>query len=136
MADLDPTEATVVAAADAQLGSGTSGATITQGMPIYLNTATGKYELCDADFEARAVCAGISLNVASDTQPVDFIKSGTLTIPVATAITVGLQYYVSGFAGNINEATPSSGNYVTSLGIGLTTSSMIVSITVSGVATP
>ena len=136
MADLTITAASVVAATDASLGSGISGGTITQGMPIYLNTSTNKYELCDADFQDRSVCAGISLNVASDTQPVDFIKSGTLTIPSSPNITVGLQYYVSGFAGNINEATPSSGNYVTSLGIGLTTSSMIVSITVSGVATP
>ena len=128
------TPADVIAAAGSSLGTGTSEGTITAGDVVYLNTSTSRYALADADVEATSVVAGIALNGASASQPFDFIKSGTLT--VGAQATTGLVYYLSPTAGQFDDAVPASSDYVTTLGIGLTSTTISINIHVSGALKP
>jgi len=135
MADLTPTVASILAAAGPSLGSGTSGATITQGDAIYLDTSTNTYKLADDGDAATALVAGIALNIASASQPVDFIKAGTLTFGAATT-TAGAPYFLSTTAGALMDTIPASGNQSVLIAIGLGTATMQVGINNSQVAIP
>lgn len=134
MTVLNITSSNVVAAVGSSLGVGTSEATITAGDVVYLNTSTGKYALADSDLEPSAVVAGIALNGASSDQPFDFIKSGTLT--VGSVATTGLVYYLSNTAGQFDDAITLQGDRVTTLGIGLTSTTISINIHVSGALKP
>ena len=134
MATISITSANVVAAAGSSLGVGTSETTITAGDVVYLNTSTSQYALADSDLEPSAVVAGIALNGASASQPFDFIKSGTLT--VGSVATTGLVYYLSNTAGQFDDAVTLQADYVTTLGIGLTSTTISINIHVSGALKP
>lgn len=142
MADLSITAANVVAASDASLLQVTAGETITAGQPVYKDTAdNNEYKLCDHEAQASAVVAGVALNGASDGQPMRIITTGNLN-PGAT-VTVGEIYCASGSVGTGNaaggicpEGDLASGDFVTVLGIGTTTSNIAIDIQVSGVAVP
>ena len=134
MAVITVTQASVFAATGSSVGTGVAGVTVARGDCVYL-ASDGKYDLADAnDSEATAVVAGIALNGASDGQPLDFIKAGTLT--VGAVATIGLVYYLSQTAGGIDDAVPAQNDWVTTLGIGLTSSTIKVSINVGGVQKP
>lgn len=135
MADLNPTEASVLAAAGSSIGTGTSGATITQGQAIYLDTSDNTYKLADDGAASTALVAGIALNVASASQPIDFIKAGTLSFGSAIT-TAGAPYFLSTTAGALMDTIPASGNQSVLIGIGLGTTSMQVGINNSQVAIP
>ena len=135
MANLTPTLASILAAADVQVGTGTAGTTITQGDVLVLNTSTNRYDLADDGAASTALVAGIALNAASSTQPIKFIKSGTLTFGAATC-TAGAPYFLSTTAGLLMDTIPATGNQAVLIAIGLTTSTMQVGINNSQVAVP
>ncbi len=135
MANLTPTVGSILAAAGSSLGSGTAGATITQGDVLYLDTAAATYKLADDGADTTALVVGIALNAASATQPIDFIKEGTLTFGAATC-TAGAPYFLSTTAGLLMDTIPASGNQSVLIAIGLTTSTMKVGINNSQVAIP
>ena len=134
MANLNPVEADVVAAADATVIQGTSGATILQGQPVYLGSSN-TYLLADTDVDAAtANVAGISLNSTTSGQPIDIIVAGTLTVGAATVI-VGGVYVLSGDVGLLADVGDlASGDFTTILGIGLTSTTIKIGIIVGGVA--
>ena len=134
MADLNPVEANVAAAADATVIQGTSGGTITQGMPVYLNSSN-RYVQADTDASAAAaLVAGISLNSTSSGQPIDIITAGTLTVGAAS-VGVGHVYVLSGNAGLIADvADLANGDFTTVLGVGLTSTTIKIGIIVGGVS--
>ena len=134
MADLVIVEASIAAAADATIIQGTSGATVLQGQPVYLNSSN-QYVLADTDLSAAAaVVAGISLNSTTSGQPIDLIAGGTLTVG-GSGVAVGTVYVLSGAAGKIAPAVDlANGDFTTVLGIGLTSSTIKVGIIVGGVA--
>ena len=134
MANLNPVEADVVAAADATIIQGTSGAAITQGQPVYLGSG-GTYLLADTDTSATtAAVAGISLNSTTSGQPIDIITAGTLTVGAATVV-VGGVYVLSGDPGLLADVGDlASGDFTTILGIGLTSTTIKIGIIVGGVA--
>ena len=134
MVDLVTVDASITASADATIIQGTSGATILQGLAVYLGSA-GKYLLADTDVSSTtAAVAGISLNSTTDGQPIDIITSGTLTIGGSGA-GIGTVYVLSGTAGKLAPAADlANGDFTTVLGIGLTTATVKIGIIVGGVA--
>ena len=100
-------------------------ATITAGQTVYLDTAVEKWKLADNnDTAAKAVVAGIALNNASDDQPLHVLQEGQITI--GGTVAVGTIYVQSSTAGGIAPAADLlSTNYVTKLGIGITTGEVI-----------
>ena len=134
MADLVIVEASIAAAADATIIQVTSGATVLQGQPVYLNSSN-QYVLADTDLSAAAaVVAGISLNSTTSGQPIDLIAAGTLTVG-GSGVAVGTVYVLSGTAGKLAPAADlNNGDFTTVLGIGLTTATVKIGIIVGGVA--
>lgn len=135
MADISVTASAVIAGANAVIEAGVAGATITAGQAVYKDATTGRYGLADADHATAGVrdAIGISLNGASDGQPLKIIKEGDLTInAVLTANTV---YILSGAAGGIAPlADLSSGEYLAVLGAASSTTVLKVKINKTGVA--
>lgn len=135
MADLTITPASVVAASDAVKETGTAGATITAGQVVYLDSATTSYKLADSDSATAAARSprGIALHGASSGQPLQILRSGSVTI--GATMTAGLVYYLSKTAGGICPvADIATGGYATSLGISTSTTVLKVNMTESGVA--
>lgn len=136
MTDLSITAANVTARRGATIVRGIAGATITAGQVVYKNATTGKYELADADGAAALrVGVGIALHAASNNQPLAIITKGGLNAGATVAI--GTVYALADEPGAICPvADLANGDYVTTLGIGVTTSRIDVNIQVSGVAVP
>ena len=135
MTNIDITASNVIAAAGSRIQTGIAGTTIAAGDVVYLLGST--YVLADADLEPSAEVAGIALNGASTTQPFDFITSGTLTIGVTNPVTLpALVYYLSDTAGKYENTVPATGDFVSTVGIGLTSTTLSVQIHNSAIAKP
>ena len=133
MVDISVTAANVVKGTGAVTQNGTAGATITAGQSIYLDTVAGTLKLADADVVASAAAAGIALHGASLNQPLAYQSAGRITI--GGTVVVGTVYVVSITAGGVAPlADIASGDFVTVLGIGVTTAIIALDIQVSGVA--
>ncbi len=109
MSDISVTAGSVIASAQAKIGRGTAGATVTAGQTLYLDAATGTLKLADADASAAAAnCVGIALQSVSSGQPLDYVyddpdftPGATLSLSVATVKGV---YILSATAGGIAPA--------------------------------
>jgi hypothetical protein len=133
MAVLTITAASVAPGTGAKTKSGTAGAVITQGQPVYLDAATITLLPADADLIASAAVVGIALNAASTGQPVTYQTSGPITIG-ATVVT-GTAYYASTTAGGVClESDLASGDFATFLGFATSTTVITLDIKASGVA--
>lgn len=133
MADLTITAASVIAGANSKKHSGTAGATITAGQVVYQD-ATGKFLLADADSAAAAARDpfGISLNGASDGQPLVVHKGGDITI--GATLTPGAEYVLADEPGAIGVRSDlATGDYVVVVGIAKSASVLAVDFQVSGV---
>ena len=135
--DITVTAGSVVAGADASFGTGTAGATITAGQPLYIDTANSNV-LKTADANASlltSTVAGIALHAASTGQPIKYQTSGLITIGATVA--VGTIYVVSDTAGGIMPAADlSTGEYVAIIGVATTTGIIKMGLNNSGVAWP
>lgn len=134
MADLTITAASVLKGSDAVVEHGTFGATVTQGQPVYLDSADGKYKLADCDSATAAAKSprGIALNAGSNGQPGSIIRSGDLTM--GATLTAGTAYYLSPNAGGICPlADVASGDDVVLLGIAESASVLHLDIQIPGV---
>jgi urocanate hydratase len=120
---------------NATVRSGTAGATITQGQPVYFDSATSTYKLADCNSATAAVRSpvGFALNAASAGQPISVQSGGDLTI--GATLTPGAAYYLSGTAGaTCPVADLTTGDYPVVLGIAKSASVLAVDIIESGVA--
>lgn len=135
MAALSITAANVKAGSNARVVHGVLGGTITAGQPVYLG-ANNKYLLADADASAlTADVKGIALNGGSEDQPVAVHVAGDIAI--GATVTVGEIYVLDGTAGGIcPEADLASGDWVTVIGVGKSTSVIDVRIHAVGVQIP
>lgn len=116
--------------------TGRAGGTVTRAMPLYKDTTDNDdLKAADADVAATAVFAGFALNDAADGQPVEYgYGDGTLTVG-GTGVTVGQAYVVSTTTGGIAPYSDlGSGDFVTYLGVGKTSSSIECQPHTSGVA--
>lgn len=143
MADMSVTAGSVLKSAGALgLGPtvseyGTLGATATAGQVVYRDAAASyKYKLAQATGGVTADARGILLNGGAAGQPAEIVRSG-LYAPGGTVI-VGMVYVVSpAAAGGIAPVSDlGSGHFVTVLGVGVTSSLILVGLTASGVAKP
>lgn len=123
MADVAVTAASVAWTGKQDVGI--AGATVTRGQALYRDATTNKLLPADADIQAMAVFAGFALTDAANNQPVVYgYGEGDLTVG-GTGVTVGTIYVVSVNAGGIApQADLLAGDFVTYLGVGLTTSSI------------
>lgn len=138
MADLTITAANV-AVKDAtltQMSLVTYGETVTQGMPVYLNTGDGEYYKADADNTATtATVAGVAVTPGGDGEPGLICTEGPLD--VGATLTVGEIYVLSGTAGGIApEADLASLDYVSILGVATAADTLTINLINSGVQIP
>jgi len=119
MADISVTAASVASGTNATKREGTAGATITAGMPVYLDsTAANAVKPARANAVATSKAVGVALNSASSGQPVDYVTSDS-TFTIGGTSTAGTILCVSaGTAGNIApSADMTTGNFVTVIGV-------------------
>ncbi|NRP70606.1 hypothetical protein ILFOPFJJ_01487 [Ensifer psoraleae] len=134
MADISITAANVAVSNNAVVEHGTAGTTVTAGQVVYKNTATGKYELADADSATAAVKRpiGVALNGASNGQPLAIQKSGDITI--GGTLVAGTAYYLSPNPGGIAPLSDVlSGDDVVLLGLAKSTTILSLDIQIPGV---
>ena len=133
MADLSVTAASVAPGTGAQIQTATSGATLTAGQVIYLDTAdSNKAKLSDANAGALlAEVAGITVNGAASGQPIRYQKSGSIN--VGATLTVGQTYINSTNAGGIAPISDlQTGSYVSILGVATSATNLKLGIINSG----
>ena len=138
MTDLAITAANVVKGSGATYDTGVAGATITAGQLVYKDASdSNKYKLVDSDSATAAarVVHGIALNGASSGQPLQVQRTGEITI--GATLTVGETYVASDTAGGIMPIGDlETGDYVTIIGVGKTSSVLALSIFNSGAVKP
>lgn len=95
MAAISITAANVIRGSNARIKSADFGATVTQGLVVYLDAADTRLKLADADSATVAVRvpAGIALNAGSTGQPGTYQTEGDITI--GATLTPGLPYFLS-----------------------------------------
>lgn len=118
----------------------TAGATITPGQAVYLDVATGKEKLADANLATNSAYKvdGIAVTAATDNQPVVVcyqdakFKSGAPHV-------IGDTIWLSPVAGGLTSTAASgvaSGNYVSVMGVAVSTTEFNFKITRADAVTP
>lgn len=133
MADLTQTPANVASGSGASTQTRNAAAAITAGDAVYVDSS-GTLSLCENDQTAtEAACAGIALNDAAAGQPVVYQVSGQINI--GATLTAGEVYVVGGAAGAIAPvADVVATEYMTIIGVAISTSLIEMGILPSGVA--
>lgn len=129
MADISVTAANVAKVSGAQTATGTAGAAITAGQPLYVDTANGNVlKLVDADAsDLASTVAGIALHTSASGQPITYLTSGDITI--GATLTAGKVYVASATAGGIAPVADLTTGWRTSiLGYATTTAILRVGI--------
>lgn len=138
MADLAVTAANVAKfGTTAKTESGTAGTTITAGQAVYKDAADGKFKLADCNSATAAArdFYGIALNGAADDQPLAVQTEGDITIGGTVAI--GTVYCLSGTPGAVRPVADNvSGDFVSVIGVAVTTTRIRMKPLASGVAIP
>ena len=132
MANLSVTAANVLKGANAVEEAGIAGGTITAGLPVYRGS-DGLMYAADAAGASALVRTprGIALNGASAGQPVDYQKSGEITI--GATMTAGVTYYLSGSGGICPLADVGGTEYLCIVGIAKSTTVLSIGFNYSGV---
>jgi hypothetical protein len=132
MAAFSITAANVQTSASATIYTGTAGATITQGQPLYLDATSNTYKLANA--LTNNPIAGVALVGASNGQQMVVCSRDPNFAPGFT-IGTGNFVLVGNVAGQLNPVEDrGTGWYVTSLGVGIGGNRLNFSITGSNVA--
>jgi hypothetical protein len=137
MSDIAITAANVIASANAATSRGVAGATITAGMPVYLDSTVGKYKPADANGSGDATLVrGIALHGASDGQPLIFATEDP-DFTLGGTVAAGTVVVVSATPGGIAPvADVVTGWFTTVLGVGKGSNKIAMKIAAAGVATP
>lgn len=133
MADISVTAASVVPGSGAITKNGIAGIAITAGDSVY-PAADGDIELCENDQTVvEAAARGIALNDAAVGQHIAYAVGGEVTF---NAVLAAGQVYIVGAApgGIAPESDAVAGEFVTILGVGVSTTSLKMGILQSGVA--
>lgn len=133
MADLTITTTSVVPGGGSVQKPGVAGVAITAGQAVYLDSATGTLKLADCNSATAAARSpyGIALNGAAAGQPVTVHQSGPITIGATVA--AGVTYFLSGTPGGIRPAADNTtGDYVSIIGIGISTTQIDVKLHEAG----
>lgn len=128
MADLSQTAASVVGYGE-QL-HGTLGGSVTAGMPVRRQTSGSWVASTNASL-AGAQVDGIALSGGASGQPFTYQKAGNINLGATLAVGKIYVLSASGAVSQVDDVT--TADYVTVLGIGITTALMKMGIVVSGV---
>lgn len=132
MADINPTEASVKPGTNAQKQRVTFGATITQGMCVYLDTSDNEYKIADCTTSSTtAAVVGIALSAGADGQPGVIQTDGYVTFGAdLTANTI----YVLSTGGMLAPAADfnATTDYLTVVGCAVSTTSLKLGINATG----
>lgn len=114
-----------------------AGEAVTAGQSVYLKTSDSKWWLAQADGTAEesgsGTILGVALNAAAAGQPVIVQTGGTITIGATVA--AGVFYYLGATAGGIYPVGDlSSTNYVSTVGYGASTTTLIINPVPTGKA--
>jgi len=130
MADINFTENSIKPGANAQKQRGTFGGTITQGMPVYLITATNRWGIGDCETSATtAAIVGIALTAGVNGQPGIIQTAGNLTCDNVVA---GETYILSAAGGVCPISDVATNDYVTIIGVATSTTNIRLGILASG----
>lgn len=112
-----------------------AGGTLTQGMALYLDTATRTVKATDADAEASAECVGFAAHAAASGQPIAVQSRHGSRITVNSSLTRGVAYFLGiTTPGSICLYSDiSTGDYVSFVGIGISATVLEIGILNSGV---
>ncbi len=106
----------VFASIQAVLGNGISGETITQGQPVYLKDADRRLWLTSSVTADTASYVGIALMSVSAGQPLRVCVTDT-QFQYGGDEAAGTTLYISSTTGAITSAMPTTGQFVTLLGV-------------------
>jgi hypothetical protein len=136
-ADISITAGSVVPSVNAKFKSGTAGATITAGQPVYLDTTTNTYKLADANGASPLYkVEGIAVNGASTNQPV-LVCWQDPSFTLGGTVAAGTIVVASATAGSVAPAADVvTGWFTTVLGVGIGSNKINLNITRADVATP
>jgi hypothetical protein len=117
--------------------SGIAGVTVVAADILYADATDGeKLKLADSTIAAEeAKALGMALNGGAVGQPIDYIKSGIVTV-TAAAVTIGEVYALSAAGKLAPVADLLSTEFVTVVAIGVAANQLLVAIVVGGVAKP
>lgn len=125
MADLSQTPANVKSGTNAVTSLVTAGEAITQGQPVYLSTADGKWYKADANDSAKYNATGVALTPASTNEQFVVQTGGQMNL--GATLTTGSVYVVSATAGAIAPvADITTGWYPCIVGISISTSVVLL----------
>lgn len=132
MADLVITAANVQPTGSTAERKGVAAVAITAGQSVYID-ANGEVDLCQNDLTAtEAACRGIALADAAANQPIVYAVSGEVNL--GSVLTAGAVYIVGAAGGGIApEADAITGEYVTIVGVAVSTTNLKIGIVQSGV---
>ncbi len=135
MANVSITPGSVLKTSTTVLEQGIAGATILAGQWVYRDaTDSNHYKLADTDSGTEAVRLprGMALNGASDGQPLQIARSGSVTL--GGTVTKAVVYYLSGDAGAICPiGDVAAGDYTCVLGIATTAALFDIKIVGGGI---
>lgn len=132
MADIAITATSVVGGGSATRETGSAGVAITAGQAVYLDSATNKYKLSDANAAGAKTVRGIALNGAALNQPVVVQKDGPITI--GATLVAGTTYCLSATSGGIcPQADLTTGDDVVVVGVAASASVLNINIQAPGV---
>jgi len=124
-----------VARVDGEVVTYNSGATITAGMSVYVDS-NGAVQIgtnaTSAGSGVGATAVGVALNGGASGQPIAILKNGTVNIGGTAA--VGKQYCLGTAGGIIPVDDIATGEYITPVGVGVTSANIKLGYNVSGVA--
>jgi len=132
MADWNPTEASVKHTSTTVSIPVTFGATITQGMAVYLDTADNEYKIAHCETSvATANVAGIALTSGADGQPGYIATSGDLTVD---NLSLAAPFMALSTAGLLCPAADLANNdYITIVGVATSATNLRLCIKATGV---
>lgn len=137
MAALNQTAGNVVVFGSPAIAHRTAGATITAGMPVYMDTTdSNKMKAAKANAAATSICYGIALNGASNGQPLAVLRAQDSVINLGATVAAGIVYCVSDAAAGaiVPSADLNTGDYTSILGVGINTTHIRLGINNSNVA--
>jgi hypothetical protein len=137
MADLVITAASVVPGADAAFEQHIAAVAVIAGQQVYLEAATTKCKLHDADSataEARVI-RGTACHSCAAGQPLTIQRGGKIAI--GATVVAGTPYFGSATAGGICPAADiATGMYPTFIGFGVSATEIQLNYVPAGVAKP
>lgn len=113
MADISITATNVISTTGAVYGSGTTGAAVTAGQALYLDSNTNTLKLAITTSAAAADAVGIALHAAGSGQPMKYQTAGDITI--GGTIVAGQTYVTSTTAGGIAPVTDATAGQFTKI---------------------